>query len=111
MFYNGQAGRPYALAFFQDVNGDGRQDLLLAGGGGVVLLRAREGGGFDEVVITDQAATWVRAADLHNRGRPSVLVGLAEGVLGFLGYRARDLQSSASQWLGRLGDHPRPPRR
>ena len=29
-FYNGQAGRPYALAFFQDVNGDGRttNDLL-----------------------------------------------------------------------------------
>jgi len=30
MFYNGQAGRPYALSFFQDVNGDGRtsNDLL-----------------------------------------------------------------------------------
>jgi len=30
VFYNGQEGRPYALAFFQDVNGDGRtsNDLL-----------------------------------------------------------------------------------
>jgi hypothetical protein len=30
MFYNGQSGRPYALAFFQDVNGDTRtsNDLL-----------------------------------------------------------------------------------
>jgi hypothetical protein len=30
LFYNGQSGRPYALAFFQDVNGDGRtsNDLL-----------------------------------------------------------------------------------
>ena len=30
LFYNGQSGRPYALSFFQDVNGDGRtsNDLL-----------------------------------------------------------------------------------
>ncbi len=54
-FYNGQAGRPYALAFFQDVNGDARtsNDLLfIPSSASDVIVRNGTG---------DQLMSWLNA--------------------------------------------------
>ncbi len=54
-FYNGQAGRPYALSFFQDVNGDGRtsNDLLYVPSSGSEVF-VRNG-------TADQLMAWLNA--------------------------------------------------